>query len=141
MGIFRPLRVVLFVYELVRLFLLTALASMLSPPLSFPWPVYAVPNALFPLMALFLLIHLPVYKVYLPLYLAGKLISLSALLGWFFFSGINFIETAIFDPESFITVMGSMAFFFLGDALSAAGAFWLDIRIKTPASITAERSL
>jgi hypothetical protein len=51
-----------------------------------PYMLYAAPNALFPLMTLFLLIRLEESLAFVPLYITGKLISLAALLGWLFFS-------------------------------------------------------
>jgi hypothetical protein len=134
MEVFRPLRAVLFAYEMIRLLLLLFLGYFLQPPVSFPWPVYAVPGVLFPLMTLFLLIRLPEYKAYLPLYITGKAAALAACLGWLFFSGNGIIASVFLDPETVIITLGAVAVFFLGDILSAAGAFWLHSRLKETAA-------
>jgi hypothetical protein len=130
MDIYRPLRVILFVYELLRLVILMVLGFTPVTPLTFPWPMYAVPNALFPLMALFLLLSPPVYRVYLPLYVAGKAIALSAALGWYLSWVLTKPLPVFLNPELVFGMLGGMVFFFLGDALSAFFAFRLDRRIK-----------
>jgi hypothetical protein len=50
------------------------------------WLVYAAPCALFPLMALFVWLDVCRYRNYLPLFLAGKCVSIAALLVWFIVS-------------------------------------------------------
>jgi hypothetical protein len=133
MEIFRPLRAVLFAYEMIRLLFLLFLAYFLQLPISFPWPLYAVPNALFPLMTLFLLIRLPDYRAYIPLYIAGKISALAASLGWLFFSGNGLIASVFLDPRTIILTLCAVAAFFLGDILSVGGAFWLHSRLKEAA--------
>jgi hypothetical protein len=133
MEVFRPLRAVLFAYEMIRLLFLLFLGHFLQPPVSFPWPVYAVSGVLFPLMTLFLLIRLPDYKAYLPLYIAGKAAALAASLGWLFFSGNSIAASVFLDFGTVIVTLGAVAAFFLGDVLSAAGAFWLRSRLKETA--------
>jgi hypothetical protein len=130
MEVLRPLRVILLVYEIIRLFFLTALAVFLAPPFSFPWPVYAVSNALFLLMALFLLARLPVYRAYLPLYVSGKAAALAASLGWCFFAGSDIADLVLINPQSVLVTLGILGFLLVGDILSVAGAFWLHTRIK-----------
>jgi len=49
-----------------------------------PYLFYAAPHALFTLMALFLCINPFEYAVFVPLYIAGKGIALSAALGWLY---------------------------------------------------------
>ena len=65
------------------MFLATGFA-ILRPtgPAAFSWLVYAAPNALFPLMTLFLWLDTSRYGAYLPLLLAGKCIGVFSLLGW-----------------------------------------------------------
>jgi hypothetical protein len=48
--------------------------------------MYAAPNALFPLMSLFLLIRFEVSKIYIPLYMTGKLIALVCAALWVIFN-------------------------------------------------------
>ncbi|MDR2494350.1 MAG: hypothetical protein LBD24_03905 [Spirochaetaceae bacterium] len=95
MNIYGPLRASLFIYEIFRLILMAVAAwTPLEDPSGtetamnglFPYAVYAVPNALFPLMTYFLLIRLSLYKTYLPLYIAGKIIGAASIIGWAVFS-------------------------------------------------------
>jgi hypothetical protein len=91
MGIVRVLKPGLFIYECVRILILAAFVAM-QPLLSavllatdladFPIMVFAAPNALFPLMALFLWLNTSRYRAYLPLFAAGKCINIISLLGW-----------------------------------------------------------
>ena len=88
MGIIRPLKLGLFIYECFKIFLLVAAFMALRPiePTSFPWLIFAAPSALYPLMALFLWLDVVRYRNYLPLFAAGKCIGIMALLGWFIVS-------------------------------------------------------
>jgi hypothetical protein len=100
---YRTIRASVFIYDCSRLlFLLSLLVNFLSfdpagpsglfqgPQVNFmagfPFLLYAAPNALFPLMSFFLLIRLKPSKAYIPLYIAGKAIVLSAAAAWFFFA-------------------------------------------------------
>jgi hypothetical protein len=97
---YRTIRAAVFIYDCSRLlFLLSLLINFLSfDPAgmfqgsqvnfmaSFPFLAYTAPNALFPLMSFFLLIRLEPSKAYIPLYIAGKAIVLSAAAAWFFFT-------------------------------------------------------
>jgi hypothetical protein len=94
------LRLGIFFYDILRgFFLLTLLAGVTGDPsgpggmfqgapdgLRFPYMMYASPNALFPLMSLFLLIRSAQSKAFVPLYMTGKVISVAALGGWAFFA-------------------------------------------------------
>jgi len=84
MEMVRPLKPGLFIYECIRLLILAAAFAALQPvgPEAFPWLVYTAPNALFPLMALFIWLNVSRYGAYLPLFLAGKCVCLFSLLGW-----------------------------------------------------------
>ena len=48
----------------------------------FPGLIFSASSTLFPLMALFVLIDVSRYKVYLPLFAAGKCIAIFSQLGW-----------------------------------------------------------
>ena len=58
-----------------------------------PYLLYSAPNALFPLMAFFLLIRPREYHAYLSLYIAGKSVALSAALGWLLFFFLRLPDT------------------------------------------------
>jgi hypothetical protein len=96
-----PLRLGLLIYDFFRLlFMLDLLISALplgtSPEAAyFPYLVYVVPNALFPLMGFFLLIRPREYKAYSSLYLAGKIIVIVSIFGWIVFSFKHFFTSAV----------------------------------------------
>ena len=78
MGPYRPLRLILFIYDFIRLMVMTSLLLAFLPPVGngeggpagglFPHVFYAVPNGLFTLMSFFLWLRLDAYKPYIPLY-------------------------------------------------------------------------
>jgi hypothetical protein len=92
MDVFRPLRAVFFFYEMLRLLILAVFFAFFSPLEGavkggiFPFLVYVTPNALFPLMTLFMWLRPVDYRNYLPLYTAGKVITVAAFYGWGFFA-------------------------------------------------------
>jgi hypothetical protein len=91
MDVCKPLRVILFSYELFRLLILAVLFAVFSPPEgvvtggAFPYLVYVTPNALFPLMTFFMCLRPVEYRNYLPLYMAGKVVAVVAFYVWGFF--------------------------------------------------------
>jgi hypothetical protein len=68
----------LFIIECARFSFLTGFLAILrhNAGIVFPWQVYAVPNALFVLMALFLMLNASQYAGYSLLYIAGKILCL-----------------------------------------------------------------
>jgi hypothetical protein len=118
MNVYRPLRAVLFFYEMLRLLALAALFALFSPLEGavkggvFPYLVYVTPNALFPLMTLFMWLKPGDYRNYLPLYMAGKVIAAAAFYGWGFFAArtlrlenlmtANLLETLVLFGGSFV---------------------------------------
>jgi hypothetical protein len=116
MDAYRPLRAVFFFYEAFRLLALAALWAVFSPMEGavkggvFPYLVYVTPNALFPLMTLFMWLRPGEYRNYLPLYMAGKVIAAAAFYGWGFFTlrtlGVEYLMTA--DREALVLFRGSL---------------------------------
>ena len=76
----RPLRLALCILELPRLALI--LAAVSGSAAGAPTVALAAPQALFPLLAFFAWYDPTRYGSYLPVYAAGKAISLAALLAW-----------------------------------------------------------
>jgi hypothetical protein len=78
MRSFSPLRGGLFILECVRFSFLTGFLAVVryNAEAVFPWQIYAVPNALFLLMALFLMLDSSKYAVYSILYISGKTLCL-----------------------------------------------------------------
>ncbi|MDR2619398.1 MAG: hypothetical protein LBC62_11060 [Treponema sp.] len=136
----RPLRGALFFYESFRLLLLAVLFAFFSPlegvekGAVFPYLAYVSPNALFPLMTLFLWLSLGEYRRYLPLYLAGKLIALAAFYAWGVFSFAPALGAENFgtrDVMSIIVLLSGVFFLSLGDVFSIFGGWLLLNKIKT----------
>ncbi|HCC37929.1 MAG TPA: hypothetical protein DEQ14_10105 [Treponema sp.] len=82
------LRAGLFLFECFRCSYLITFFIISKPGAgtAFPWLIYAVPNALFPLMLLFLWLDFPKYRVYEPLYISGKCVSFFTIAGWYLFA-------------------------------------------------------
>jgi hypothetical protein len=123
------LRLAVFIYDCMRLFFLLTLLMIFTgnadgnvgmfqgaPAWRFPYMVYAAPNALFPLMSLFLLLRFAESRAFLPLYMTGKLISVAALAGW--------MVAVIIEGRNLYAARWSL---FLGaaDLASAVGAILL----------------
>ncbi|MDR1109094.1 MAG: hypothetical protein LBL19_08675 [Spirochaetaceae bacterium] len=120
---FRPLRLVLFVYDFFRLFFMLELLITVIPlgeapeAAWFPYLVYAAPNALFPLMGLFLLSRPGEYKSYSSLYMAGKIIVIVSVLGWTIFSFQSILNSA-FPAREFMTLLAFLFGLIILDAAS-----------------------
>jgi hypothetical protein len=113
MNVYRLIRGIFFLYELFRLLVLAVLFAVFLPLEGavkggmFPYLVYVSPNALFPLMTLFMWLRPGEYRNYLHLYMAGKVIAVAAFCGWGFFvpksSGLeNLTELLILVGGSFV---------------------------------------
>ena len=130
------MRVILFLYDSLRLLLLIGLVVIFMTPgetfgesfaeftgsfaansreKAFPFLVYAAPNALFPLMYLFLWLYLSSYGSYIFLYIAGKSIAIAAALGWLIFSRTGAVP--IPDRMGFLGVLACVFMLLIGDAL------------------------
>jgi hypothetical protein len=140
MDVYGPLRMLLFVYEFFRLMVLLAVFAVLGPlyeisgggefsnPL-FPYVMYVVPNALFPLMTYFVWIRLFLYQSYIPLYIAGKTIALVAVIGWGVFS-FNRIIAALSIGARGIGILGLILLLTVADTLSVLGGLLLQTKIS-----------
>jgi hypothetical protein len=136
MDVYRPLRAALFFYELLRLLTLAAFFTFFSPLEGavkggiFPYLVYVTPNALFPLMTLFIWLKPGDYRNYLPLYTAGKVIAAAAFYGWGFFSlrpsGLEYLRTAsLANLAELLVLFGGGFLLNLFDILSVFGSWAL----------------
>ena len=88
----------LFIIECARFSFLTGLLAVLrfNAGSFFPWQIYAVPNALFLTIALFLWLDSSKYTVYFMLYISGKILSLFSEISSFIVLSGN-METIVFD--------------------------------------------
>jgi hypothetical protein len=133
MGIYRPLRAALFIYEGIRLVVLIWIFSLLRPGGGvdfFPWLVYAAPNALFPLMTLFLWQNVSRWGAYAPLYASGKCVALVSIVVFCFFSRQNVYTALYLKNPGALWAFGSILFLLAGDLLSVAGGLALAGKIR-----------
>jgi len=88
MGIIRFIKLILFIFEcIIFLFISALLISSSIEQAGFPYITFAVSASLFPLMALFIWLDSDRYRVYIPLFTAGKCIGIFSILGWSIFAG------------------------------------------------------
>jgi hypothetical protein len=123
MAVYRPLRAGLVVYEWIRLLFLLGAFAALRPDegaAAFPWLACLAANALFPLMALFLLLDISRYGGYGPLYAAGKFVSFFSVTGWCVFFRRHIIDAVFLEETVLFMMPGILGILLLGDLLSAA---------------------
>ena len=128
---YRPLRLIFFIYDFIRLIAMTRLllgeGSLAGSP--FPHVFYAVPNGLFTLMSLFLWIRLDAHTSYIALYMAGKILAVVAAFSWLVFSVPAISGTGI--------IIETVLLLSAGDVLTVIGGAVLRKRIrKRPAEGT-----
>jgi hypothetical protein len=121
------LRLVFFIYDFVRLAVMTSLLVVFIQPASppgggvFPYIFYTVPNGLFPLMSFFLWVNLNSYKPFLALYMAGKFLAVVSVFAWLVFSLPRISASFLEDGRSTFIVAGTALLLSIGDALSILG--------------------
>lgn len=131
MEVYRPLRAVLFFYEIVRLLVVLGLIVLVMgsgensgrPP--FPYLLFAAPNALFPLMSLFVWLRFSDYRAYIGLYVAGKGIVLAAALGWLLFSPRESSPLSFITGWERLSIVIGLGLLLLADAGSIGGTVLL----------------
>jgi hypothetical protein len=133
MDVYRPLRGGLFIYEVARLCLLAGVMGGAAPggeEALFPVLATGAANALFLLMALFIWLDLGRYKAYIPLYTAGKALTVIAALGWCFFSRQKIFAAVLANTPGVLVMLGSLLCTTLGDILSVCGGAVLLVRLN-----------
>jgi hypothetical protein len=138
---YRPFWFCLLLYEFFRLLALVLVVGGTAPQEDvFPWLVYGAANALFLFMVLFLWLDTSWYRPYIPLYTAGKILSVFSTLGWFFFTRDRIILTIREGNPDILILLGSMLGIAGVDLLSAAGGAALGQKLKEwePPKTTAE---
>jgi hypothetical protein len=127
------LREGLFLYEILRIVvlirLLTAFLSPMEDGYLFPYLVYTVPNAFFPLMALFIWMSLERYRPYISLYTAGKIITVVSFLAWFILS-FGTLRDFVLESRMDLVLLSGAFLLTAGDILSIAGECALIFRLK-----------
>ncbi|MDR1902569.1 MAG: hypothetical protein LBQ88_09850 [Treponema sp.] len=120
-------------YEILRIVvlvnLLTVFLSRMEEGNLFPYLVYTVPNALFPLMALFMWINIERYRPYISLYAAGKIIAVVSFLAWFILS-LDTIKAFVPASRAELILLGGAFLLAAGDILSIAGECVLIFGLK-----------
>ena len=127
MKTFGPLKVALCIYDALRLAFLTGAFMLLQPEgeISFPWLAALTPGAMFFLMALFWLFNIPGYRVFSPLYLAGKGFGIATTTLWLFFAKGDTIRELLTGSAALFIAPGILVFFLLGDLFSV----WIVVKI------------
>jgi hypothetical protein len=83
MRIIRFFKLILFIYEFITFIYIAAIIFFRGfDQDSLPETVFAASAAMFPLMALFIWLDSTRYRVYMPLFTAGKCIGVFSILGW-----------------------------------------------------------
>jgi hypothetical protein len=137
---YRPWRLVFFIYDLARLVGMTSLlVTFVQAPSSndggvFPYVFYAVPNGLFPLMSFFLWVNLNAYKPFIALYMAGKFLAVISVFAWIVFSLPRISVLFSEGGRSTFIVAGTALLLSAGDALSILGGAVLSKHIPDEAA-------
>jgi hypothetical protein len=128
MNIVRFLKPFVFTLECIKLMIITLIIIIQGDaPGLFIKILLAAPGALFPLMALFIWLDTERYKEYPPLFLAGKCIGISLLLGWFiFFSQVTMVGSI------FGFAVYAEGILLCGDLLSMGIVLLISRNIKNP---------
>jgi hypothetical protein len=108
MNIYKPLRIALFFYEIFRFAVFVMQGNAVFTTIQ-GWQ-WTTPNALFLLMALFLLIDLDRYAAFLPLSVAGKSIAV-VLAIWSVFSSLTQAGTEMFFSDTVIAIGDTLSIF------------------------------
>jgi hypothetical protein len=148
MDVLRPLRAVFFLYEMLRLLILALFFAFFSPLEGavkggiFPFLVYVAPNALFPLMTLFMWLGPKDYRNYLPLYMAGKVIAVAAFYGWGIFAlrSPSLEQVRMANLAEVLVLSGGSFILNLFDVFSIIGSWVLakkTYRMEDPAGLLA----
>jgi hypothetical protein len=132
-GVPRALRWGLLIYETFRLAVFIRIMAGETGEREFPGMIFGASNALFLLMALFLLTDFHRYGAYAPLYAAGKALSVLVLCGAAILRRDAIIRSVLLKGVDFLYMAGGLAAVALGDAVSAICGVFLVLRWKKAA--------
>ncbi|MDR1251376.1 MAG: hypothetical protein LBK62_04330 [Treponema sp.] len=135
MGVYRPLKAGLCIYECGRLLFLLAAFMFLRPDevtAAFPWLACVAANALFPLMTLFLWLDASRYGAYGPLYTAGKCVSFFSVMSWFVFFRRIIITAVLFNNLTMFMITGIVGILLFGDLLSVTAGIAVIKKTRMP---------
>ncbi|MDR3174022.1 MAG: hypothetical protein LBU19_07220 [Treponema sp.] len=129
-GVSRLLLWGLFIYEALRLAVLARIMGGGTGDGEFPSLIFGTPNALFLLMALFMLADFNRYTVYAPLYTAGKVLSILVLAGSGFFWRDKIVQTILLNGLGSLYAAAGLAVIALGDIFSISCGVFLILHCK-----------
>jgi hypothetical protein len=132
-GVSRTLRWGLLIYETLRLVVFIQIMTGGTGEGEFPSMIFGASNALFPLMALFLLTDFHRYGAYAPLYAAGKVLSVLVLCSAAVLWRDRIIQSILLKGIDFLYRAGGLAAVVLGDTVSAICGGFLALRWKKAA--------
>ncbi|MDR3248012.1 MAG: hypothetical protein LBT39_04425 [Treponema sp.] len=115
----------LLIYEALRLAVLTWIMTGKLSGEQFPILAFGAANALFPLMALFLLVDIRRYGVYASLYSAGKILGVITLVSCGVFWQDRLIQAIMLNGNALLYTIGSLLGIAMGDLVSAGGGMVL----------------
>jgi hypothetical protein len=128
MNITRFLKPVIFIFECIRLIVIVVLLILQgNTPELFTNILLTAAGTLFPFMALFIWLDTDRYREYLPLFFAGKCISVFLLIGWL----ITTQQVTMIGKLFGFTVYTELAFL-CGDLLILAAVFLIIKENKKP---------
>jgi hypothetical protein len=135
MNPYKPLRAIIFSYDVLRLLFLAVSLGFLLPLQSdegaFPYMAFMSSNALFPMISFFILRNIAEYRNYLPLYAAGKTIVVVLFYIWTFFSlplAQGFIEME--NYVQWMILLGGVFLVGILDGFSILGIWVLSKKIS-----------
>ena len=126
----RPLLWGLLIYDALRLAVYSRIMGGGTGAGEFPPLIFGVPNALFPLMVLFMLVDFDRYMAYAPLYSAGKALSILVLAGSGFFWRGRIVQAILLKGPEFLYTAGGLLVIALGDVFSVVCGVFLILRCK-----------
>ncbi|MDR3247373.1 MAG: hypothetical protein LBT39_01180 [Treponema sp.] len=115
----------LLLYEAVRLAVLTWIMVSGFSGEQLPSLIFGAANALFLLMALFLLVDIRRYGAYASLYVAGKVLAVVVLISCAVFGRDTILQAIMLKGTSLLYTVGSLLGIAIGDLISTGGGILL----------------
>jgi hypothetical protein len=140
-GVPRLLLWGLLIYEALRLAVFIRIMAGGTGDGEFPSLIFGAPQALFPLMALFMAADFNRHTAYAPLYTAGKVLSILVLAGSGFFWRERIVQTILQRGLEPLYMSGGLMIIALGDILSVFCGVFLILRRNKAAGDPADGGL